>query len=63
MIDEEYEDMPSNEQRLDYLDNPHRSVTSIKDFNFKVVLQRKYADEKKTRLGLLQHRSEEDEVS
>lgn len=63
MIDETYDDMPSNDQRLDYLDNPHRLFCSVKDFNYRVVLQRKYADEKETRVGLLQRGSQKDEVS
>jgi hypothetical protein len=57
-----YEDMPTNEQRLDYLDNPRRVFYSIKDWK-KVVTDKRYYEKTKTRVGLLQDHSEEDEVS
>ncbi len=64
MIDEfEYEDMPSNEQRLDYLDNPWRAFTPVKDFNYRVIWKRNYDEKQKTRAGLLQRGSQENEVS
>lgn len=40
-------DMPSNEQRLDYLDNPERAFTTTKEFVNK-MLQRKKWHEKKS---------------
>lgn len=60
-MDYEYDDMPSNEQRLDYLDNPNRAFTPVKDFNYRVHHERK-KNEQKIAARLLSGASEEDEV-